>query len=809
MGALQNRCGLLSKAYRKRIRPEIEKWTPERLAALDSQFDRLNGLAAAVDQPVRFALLGAAAAGKSSLLNAIAFRGQSILPAGGVGALTAQATRIVYSETPYFEVHYSARRTLTQTAYALRRVLKLETVSVSDGDEETQDDSADIIAGLEAVDSGREERKQNEKRAALLVKGTQDAATDVSELLFAIEHALGRPESSDASNLADADLVRIGHLVRIMKEFPQKEQRPYRRNGTWDDGDFRQDLRNHAAGFLSPLVRDLVVGYPWELFDNHLELIDLPGIGVSGDSYVSVTEGFIREKAHAIILVVNRSGIEESGRKLLEDSGFLQRLVYSADHPEEDPLLLFVVATKVDEPVKSKVREARQVGETVDVGEVLKETRSELIALLEHQLHTELGQIADSRSGAGQDMARRAVDQVTETASYHAVSSTQYALHHDADEFEVAFIKNEDESGIPDLNLELSGAIESFEKRRFSALATSLRLIEDELEQWCQATETRYLSTDFAEEEVRRIQLALRDELAPLLKEVQARLGSFREFLTGSLPKAIEMILAEASIAAGDDIRRYLRRLGDMHWASLRAAVRKGGTHFGTNVVLLPKTFADHLETQIAPLWQKEVIGPLVDRIGQLANDLSEVVGEMSVWAKANGLSEGDARTQAMAEQMGEDIRQLRTFIDSAGEGLRAAVRSQLYQAIRQPVGDACRKFVEANHDVGRGTKRRILDCFDDLVTPALKTACTEAKKVLSKAIATQSGSVRDRLRPYTKLQDELERRLLPAIGAHQQSEYRRLQPEAESSVESVKQAIQSCPLVDEGLPATSHSEVA
>ncbi len=797
MDSIQNCCLKLSTAYEQKIRQQIEHWTPDRVQALDDQFKHLVKLSKDVEQPISIGLLGSAAAGKSTLLNAIAFKGQSILPTGGVGALTAQATRLVYSQTPYFQVHYDVTQVLNQLIFGLKGVLGLlkkgkkslkyqnENISTQEMDDIPVDSHDDF--------GGSTEKKRVEKQAALLIKGNQNTPVEPAELLGALEQVLGRKLSVPVPNLSDEDRQRIQRLQIIIKDHSEKNGNGYKRHGAWDDRDFRTDLRDHAAGFLAPIVKDLEVGYPWELCDDRLQLIDLPGVGVSRDSYVSVTESFIRDKAQAIILVVNRSGIEDSGRKLLEQSGFLQRLIHSADHPESDPLLLFVVATKTDESVKSKVREAKQVGETLSPLEVMDEIRDNLESLLRDQLRAELNDIASKKSGLAREAAGNVIRHVLTTAQFHAVSSSQYGLVHDPDDFERPFIKHEDQSGIPDLNLDISIAVEDFQKQRLDALTRSLFQIDQQLSLWINSVNQRYISSKFAEEKIAELQRTLRDDLAPLLKEVQVRLGKFHEFLNEGMDQTLETILAQGSQAASEDIRRYLSGLRGMHWASLRATVRKGGAHFGTNVVELPHIFSDHLEGQLAPLWQSEVLNRLGKRIEELAQDLSAIVKEMASWAVSHDLSEGNSAALSLADQMHGDIDQLTSLIEESSQNLREMVRKHLYQAIRKPIAEHCQKFVNADHDVGAGVKVRILDCFDDMVLPSLRVACCHAKIIFKQSLDTAGQVIRDRLKPYADIQKSIEEQILPAIDIQQQAEFDRLRPLADASTNIVRQALEDC----------------
>ena len=78
----------------------------------------------------------------------------------------------------------------------------------------------------------------------------------------------------------------------------------------------------HAAGFLSPLIERIEVGWPSDLLKSGVVLVDLPGFGIAQDSYRDVTKSYVRDKARAVIVTVDRAGPTESTMELLRTSGY-------------------------------------------------------------------------------------------------------------------------------------------------------------------------------------------------------------------------------------------------------------------------------------------------------------------------------------------------------------------------------------------------------------------------------------------------------------------------------------------------------
>lgn len=766
---------------------EIRRWTPDRANALKGQFERLRRILPTIEEPVQIGLLGSAAAGKSTLLNAIAFHGQSILPTGGVGTLTAQATRIVYSSSAYFQARYDVR-VLYRMAFGLRGILGLLPRSKGGAASQKGSLKEEDLDQDDFADEG--ERSRLVKQAALLVKGNQNAEATPAELLAAIQVMLSQtPDQSDV-RLCEEDGPRIATAAEILRRHDGKSKDPLRKEGAWNDPQFRKDLRDHSAGFLAPIVRDLEVGYPWDLKETGLELVDLPGVGGSRDSYVSVTEKFIREGAQAIILVVDRAGLRKDSRDLLEQSGFLQRLMHSADKPSADPLLLFVVATKIDESADAELREKESLGQECDAQKTLSNLRELMQATLRKQLQEEFEALANTSTGSARTAVGRVIESVMGRASFHAVASTEYiSVVTSSKVSPPRFISEVAQSGIPEVKEQIYLAVREFQEKKTQALADTLFQMQKHLALWCNTVTQQYATARYAQPSIERFRRTLHDHLEPLIREVNARQGSFREFVTEGLSQTLDTVLAKAARAATEDIRRYLGTLSGMHWASLRAAVRKGGTHHGVNSIELPRVFSNHLESQIVPLWQIDVLAKLSKRINELADDLASIVKEMGLWAKRQDLPEGGAAADTLAEQMRGDIEQLRALVENSSDELRDRVRKMLYLKLREPIASNCQKFVRDGHDVGRGTKVRILDFFDKLVPPGLDSACANARHLLNGSLGMVREEAYARLKPYNKISHMIETYILPDFSESQREEIKKRSKEVEASTQRVRSA--------------------
>lgn len=271
-------------------REAARSWVVEHAAELPEEVRPGPGVrepAVSADEPaVSVGILGLSSAGKSSLLNALLTPGLQLVPAGGVGPLTRVPIRLVHRRELRMRASYRSRRWLED----IQRELSLDR--------------------YEAVALGQ---------LSILCTGDPYAAQNPAWLLRAVRYAL-QPSPAALPECDDAIRLSLNKLSRALESLGGKASCRHADGA----GAFHRAVRDHAVGQLAPLCADLELGCDAELLAQGLELVDLPGLGTSGDVHAPIALEQLA-RLGAVVIAVDRSGISEVVMEALVRSGFLSR----------------------------------------------------------------------------------------------------------------------------------------------------------------------------------------------------------------------------------------------------------------------------------------------------------------------------------------------------------------------------------------------------------------------------------------------------------------------------------------------------
>ncbi len=714
--------------FKSLVRPIFQKTetTPvleelDKLASQVGELDKHKGLLFPI------CLLGQAGVGKSTLINTLIADTDIVVPSGGgTGPLTANALRVIYGERPSFVVRYHSTKQLGQTRFILEAEIHRQAKIKALVETEAGDDPEIVGIGLDDEVQKKTRTEDAIGRACLLVAGAQTAHRELAYLADAFRWVLGQA-SKLQTQILEEDMERLRHVQEALKHGTNATARHF---DSAENPDFRRCLRDHACGFLAPLIQEMSIHWPSPLLRDSLELIDLPGIGILSDAYASVTSDYLRNRAKAVMLVTNDRGIRREDAELLKNSGFLNRLLHSSHDLATDPVALIVVVVRIDDVAVENWKNDRAINgvaiktKVQHFADQVERCRNDIA----QRLHTFLREVwEDDTEGK-----RLVIQSILDNLQVYPVSAPQYRLHcsKEPDE-DKPFLPDAEATNILALRTAISQVAqqcmaeqnrrsEETHQRFFGQLRARLEVLS------AQRSEERQ-----ADEENNGFKQNLDGFIAPREREYDTRRGGFRNFLRKTIPMQIEARVETASTKARKDIKADLRKLRDAHWKTLQAAVRKEGTFHGSRHINLPNDFALRFESPVAEVWSREILVDVRRETREFAKYESSLLTQLHDWARGQGNKVSTRLLEAWVETVNQDRQQVNAVGKEAVDELRDKVRKELIRKIEPTIRRRCQQFVTDNHNQGTGVKGRILELFDELADAIVADAAGPAVTLL------------------------------------------------------------------------------
>lgn len=777
--------------YQGNARPFLLEEEAGRVQELDHDLERLLEREKQAAKPLSACFVGGAGIGKSTLINALVAGAEVVVPSGGVGPLTAQALEITYGDTPSFSAIYHPPARVWKLAFALESELRRQEAGKAVGSD------TDLARELEAEDLAEaqiveveptKKIEQLRKQAQLIITGKQDSEYDLAYLVDCLRESIGQ-ERVWGTTPKPEDMGRLERLKEILVTEHRKAESVYELDAT--SPTFRQELNDHAAGFLAPLIAHLEVVWNSPLLQQGLRLTDLPGLGIAGDVYRKVTEKWVRSEAQAVVLVVTHRGVTESDANLLRESGFLSRLLHSIDDPASDPVRLLIAVVKTDEIAEDR----RSQDKSKKKREHLADVMAECDQLVRSQLRDRL---LEAWSMGGEDVGegkQATVQRILDGLQVYPVSAREYRRWMADDEDDPSFLSDPQESGVPAMAEGLMHMSDRFALERGERHAEALASFHTRVSRLLEVIRARWEERTRAKEEADALRAELDSFLKPLREEFRARQGGYRTFLKESLPQNIEKVVLEASLTANKAVRAYLRKLRDAHWKTLQAAVKREGTYYGARHIDLPADFSQAFEDPVAEAWSKTILTELRKRTNEFSKDCLTFVDQVVEWARSKGGRVQPRLIEAQRDAIAADTKHLATVGKTAVNDLRDRVKSELFNAIEGPIRKRCRKFVDDNSHVGTGVRNRILDLFDQLADTAIEAARAPAVKVLLENYQVVEQEILDAWKNHN---DPLKAAADAIAASHEDSVKRSDAQKRRVILERVQQILDVQPSIDE-----------
>ncbi len=718
--------------FRNLVRPIFEKTeTAPVLAEYDRQSSQVEQLEKVKGRLFPICLLGQAGVGKSTLVNTlIADTGIVVPSGGGTGPLTANALRVVHGDRPSFRVRYHARQQVNETRFILESQIHRSSKAGAPLTQSEEDGEVPTI-DLDADEQKRSRTEEAIGRARLLVSGAQSSDRPLEYLVDGLRWVLGQKAKYQVE-LLEEDLSRLRRLQEALQFGANGKDRHFDSVG---DASFNHQLRDHACGFLAPMILEMTIQWPSPILKDSLELIDLPGIGILSDAYASVTSDYLRNRAKAVMLVADSRGVRREDAELLRNSGFLNRLLHAGNDLTADPVALIVVVVKIDDVAEENWRNDKAINGTAQrtkaqhFSDQVDRCRNDI----NQRLQTFLMEVWSGEDGDLTEGKRDVIQSILAGLQVFPVSAPQYRLLYQPDPDEARpFLPDVEASNIPALRAAIAAIAQrclreqtqraaEAESRFFGQVRARLEVLS------AQRNEERQ-----AEAEITEFKRDLAAFLVALQREFDTRRGGFRNFLRKTIPSQIEMRVTKASETARKEINGYLRtHIGEAHWRTLQAAVRREGTFIGSRHINLPHDFALRFEEPVAEVWSRGILTEVRKETREFADFQAAAVNQVLDWARTQGLRISTRLLEALVDAVKQHRQQVNAVGKEAVDDLRNQVRQDLIRQIEGPIRGKCKKFVENNLDSGTGVKNRILSLFEELAGDVVEAASEPAVQLL------------------------------------------------------------------------------
>jgi nucleotidyltransferase/DNA polymerase involved in DNA repair len=207
--------------------------------------------------------------------------------------------------------------------------------------------------------------------------------------------------------------------------------------------------------------------------------------------------------------------------------------------------------------------------------------------------------------------------------------------------------------------------------------------------------------------------------------------GEAMATLKGTIPGVIELICANADGVARGKLTRMRRRGEDLHWASLNAALTRGGM-WQRQEIDYPSGLTRALVDSIATDWEPRIVEVIRGTVKELADRDVKLVEQLCEAARSHDdRIVVDAQIETQQEILKQHARTCISWTKEKLEELRSHVYEALVKAVSELMDGACKKAERAGRNRGAGAKKRILEVFEEAGTEAIQEAAKQSARIL------------------------------------------------------------------------------
>ena len=665
------------------------------------------------------AFVGGTGAGKSTLLNAIL--GARLLPVNQMLACTAAISEVAYTESS----DYSA---------------EIEFVSREEWEGEKQHLLDDIVEASGTGDPLDDTQTDSETPAKLV--------REAREKLWAVY----RPdEDADPAEFNFRDLQEPVEITRALKRGKELIE-------TSDLKEFRKWIADYldSSHRYWPIVKVVRVRGRFPALACGAKLVDLPGLNDPNEARERITRNYLKTcKFVWIIFNIKRLFTRDIWNLMLSED-FVRQVVMDG----RVGALSFVGTASDDIDLDAGIEQFR-LSEDSTEAEVVRARNTEVRKAVARQLREISSRLVSNAGGNG----KRADDLSSAflKAGVFTVSAKEYLRVAGLSKTQAVILNTEEDTEIPSLRQHLEKICSDYGvEAHASSLHRQIDVVEDELRRELASqrlrletmAETSVAQRKEVHEAAQAAHKFLRTEIADLYERFVQNLESdeevFRERLKASTQRA------------RFEIGHVLGRWSRMHWATLRAVVRRKGRFVGsTGSHDFPGDLARPILDPIVLAWAEffgDRLGAALDKwtdrlLLKADQHCSQIAALLAKPARSepNDPTEVNHISQTTEKILRELLSQTKTEMQQKIDTVRRSLYERVPERIRAEMAPA---FDRASGESGPGMKQRIIETLSNHVNHVSQVMFDDAEQMISEGIRQLVDSLSRNYRQMTEAVD-------------------------------------------------------
>lgn len=581
-------------------------------------------------------------------------------------------------------------------------------------------------AGELPPENSKRERESLLSEVRCLASGSQFSDRPDNYLLSVLDAIIAKKTLSEVGSLFELYPSDAENYLKVVNAI--------QRDSTNGNGEFfidesstlfRESVNDHAAGCLSPLVKTLNLAWPAQILKEGISITDLPGVGVVGDKFPEATKNWIMKNGRSVVLVVDQSGLDQSSARTLSDSDFLKRLLFSYDDPTQDPIHLTIVVTQMDKHVVEHDSEELAAKEFFDKCENMKSViRRQLATFFQEYLGSNL---ADDVKEAKQIV----ISQLEKSIEIVPLSAKEYL--NSLTKSKKAIFNSVEDSKLPEfarLLLKQSAQYrdqrDTQKYRRSLQVETQVRLALSQREMSIQARLSGFSASENLKAEFSKLASEQRLALA-------ARHGEFTTFMKKTVKAEIIGVMETVRGESKTSYRLYCKTLRSANWATLKAAIKRGGTFSGATRIDLQQKILDSVSEGVAVGFRKKIVANVRDEARKLTKyNLESIDIAISIVDRHKLPKIFRDKINLVKEELESNMEMLKIIGEERLKEFSQEIRVQLVESLREAIGTHCDAFINSPKSSGSGVKDRMLDLVTEAGEEAVDVSIEAAQKLIS-----------------------------------------------------------------------------